>query len=292
MELPDSPTLLVVAGPTASGKTALAIQYAQALGAEIISADSRQFYIGMDIGTAKPTPAERALVPHHFVDFLSVETPYSVGQFERDVLVFLEQYFLEKKVAILVGGSGLFLRAVCEGLDTFAEVPTEIRKSVDDLYQSGGLAALQQAVQNADPAYYDEVDRQNPARLRRALEVCWATGQPFSAFRSKTKAERPFAIKKIAIEWPREALYQRIEQRVDDMMAAGLLEEVQKLYAFRHLPALRTVGYQELFDHLDEKMDLPSAVALIKQNTRNYAKRQMTWLRKEEGIHWLDGRTL
>ncbi len=284
---PDSPTLLVVAGPTASGKTAWAIQRALESGAEILSADSRQFYLGMDIGTAKPTAAERALVPHHFLDFLPVEQPYSAGQFAREVLLFLEDYFRKKNLAILVGGSGLYLKAVCEGLDEFAPVPKEVREEVGQIYAAGGLEALQHAVAEADPDYYAQVDRQNAARLRRALEVCLATGKPYSSFRSRSVAERPFCIQKVAMDWPREMLYERIDRRVDEMMAAGLLEEAALFYDKRHLPALQTVGYTELFEHFEGKTSLSEAVTLIKQHTRNYAKRQLTWLRKEQDLVWL-----
>jgi tRNA dimethylallyltransferase len=287
MPAPDSPTLLVVAGPTASGKTAWAIQRALETGAEILSADSRQFYLGMDIGTAKPTTAERALVPHHFLDFLPVEQPYSAGQFAREVLLFLEDYFRKKNLAILVGGSGLYLKAVCEGFDEFAPVSDEVREEVGQRYAAGGLEALQQAVAEADPDYYAQVDRQNAARLRRALEVCLATGKPYSSFRSRSVAERPFRIQKVAMDWPREILYERIDRRVDEMMAAGLLEEATRFHDKRHLPALQTVGYTELFDHLEGKTSLSEAVTLIKQHTRNYAKRQLTWLRKEQDLVWL-----
>ncbi len=286
IEKPTLPTLLVVAGPTASGKTAHAIRLAIETGAEIISADSRQFYLGLDIGTAKPTAEERALVPHHFVDCISVEQPYSAGDFARDVLLFLEKYFEQNPLAILVGGSGLYIKAVCEGFDDFAPVPPSVREEVDALFRSGGLSALQKAVELADPVYYRQVDRLNPARLRRALEVCIATGSTYSGHRTRSVAERPFNIRKIALELPREELYARIDRRVDDMMAAGLLAEAENFHNRRHLPALQTVGYTELFDYFEGKTDLDTAVALIKQHTRNYAKRQMTWLRKERDLIW------
>ncbi len=272
--------LLVIGGATATGKTALAIRLAQHFHTEILSADSRQFYREMSIGTAKPTPTELAQAPHHFIDSLSVTEEFSVGDFERAALDTLQRIYVEKDVAILVGGSGLFLQAVCEGLDDFPEVTTEIKKQVSDAFLQNGLEWLQSEIQSIDPAYFAVVDRQNPARLRRALEVYHASGLPYSSFLGKGKQERPFTPVYLLLDVPRPELYARIEARVDDMLAAGLEEEVRRLLPFRHVTALRTVGYEEFFDYFDGKCTYGEAVDKIKQHSRNYAKRQATWFRK------------
>jgi tRNA dimethylallyltransferase len=277
----SKPLLVVLGGPTASGKTTLAIELARELDTEIVSADSRQFYREMSIGTAKPSAGERSLVPHHLVDFLSVTQTYTAGDFERDALQCLQSLFARKPVALLTGGSGLYLRAVYVGMDDFPEVPEELRLRWEQTLASEGLEPLQRALQQLDPEYYQTVDRQNPARLIRALAVCEASGKPYSSFRRQTPEPRPFQHRLLALEWPREELYRRIEQRVDDMMRHGLLEEARSLYPLRHYPALRTVGYQELFEHFEARCSLEEAVEKIKQHTRNYAKRQMTWFRRQ-----------
>lgn len=272
--------LIVIGGPTASGKTAFAIRAALYWDTEILSADSRQFYREMRIGTAKPSATELAQVKHHFIDHLSIHDAYSVGDFERDALQALEQIFRARQVAVLAGGSGLYVRALCEGMDAFPPVPAEILAEVERLYAAGGIAALQDALRQADPTYFAQVDARNPARLIRALSVCWASGEPFSAFRKGAPASRPFKPIYVQLDWPREILYERIDQRVDDMMAQGLEAEARQLYPWRHLPALQTVGYQELFEHFDGLISLEQAVTRIKQHTRNYAKRQLTWMRR------------
>ncbi len=278
--------LIVLAGPTASGKTATAIKLAKALDAEIISADSRQFYKELSIGTAAPTADELAQVKHHFVHNMSIEDKYDVADYERDVLDFLKQYFKTKNIAIMTGGSGLFIDAVCNGLDAIPDVTDEIRMKVQKMYEEGGIEALQSEVEKVDPEYFQIVDKQNPRRLQRALEVFYQTGKPYSTFRQKNVAERDFDIIKLAILWDRDKLIERINMRVDMMMEQGLLDEVKSMYPKRHLNSLNTVGYKELFDYLDGKCTLEQAVEQIKISTRQYAKRQMTWLRKNGDYKW------
>ncbi len=276
--------LIVIGGPTASGKSVFAIRTAIHFRTEIISADSRQFYREMQIGTAKPTRQELSMVKHHFIDRLSIFDPYSVGDFERDALDCLRQIFEVHDVAVMTGGSGLYIRAVCEGLDVFPEVPPSIRDEVEALWASKGIEALQAELSISDPEYYREVDLQNPARLIRALSVCRASGQPFSFYRKGGTGGRFFTPIYIQMEWPREELYRRINERVDDMMKAGLADEARGLFPHRHLQALQTVGYQELFEYFDGNCSLESAVERIRRHSRNYAKRQLTWMRRYG--HW------
>ncbi len=276
--------LIVIGGPTASGKTSVAIELAKRFKTEILSADSRQFYREMDIGTAKPNAGELAAAPHHFINTLSIEQAYSVGDFERDAIDLTSLLFKKKNVLIMTGGSGLFIRAMCEGLDQFPDVPIEIKQGLDEDLQNHGIGFLQKELQLSDPTYFKEMDTSNPHRILRALAVCRSSGQPFSSFRKKAKPARQFDPIYIFLDWERQELYNRINRRVDAMIEKGLLEEARKLYPFRHLNALQTVGYQELFDHLDGEKTLPEAIDMIKQNTRRYAKRQMTWFRKDD--HW------
>ena len=280
-------TLIVIAGPTASGKTAFAIKMAKALNTVILSADSRQFYKEMSIGTAAPTEEELNQVKHYFVHHISIEDKYDVADYERDVLQLLDDLFKTHNVVILTGGSGLFIDAVCNGIDAMPDVKPEIREKVEKLYKDEGLHGMQEAVQRLDPEYYAIVDQQNPRRLQRALEVCYQTGQPFSSFRIGNAVQRDFDIKKYAILWDRQQLIERIDKRVDMMMKQGLLEEAKALYPKRHLNALNTVGYKELFAYFDEQCTLDEAVEQIKIHTRQYAKRQMTWLRKDTSYHWI-----
>lgn len=272
--------LIIVGGPTASGKTALAIAIAQHFGTEILSADSRQFYREMSIGTAKPTPGELAAVQHHFIDSLSVTDDYSVGDFERDAMVVLETIFQKNNVAVMAGGSGLFINAVCNGLDKFPEVNEHTKKTVENGINENGLPWLQQEVSRLDPVYFAHADQFNPARLRRALEVCLASGLPYSSFLQQSKAERPFTIHYILADWPREELYERINRRVDMMISEGLEDEVKGLLPFKERPALRTVGYEEWFPYFEGQIDQHAVIDKIKQHSRNYAKRQGTWFRK------------
>ncbi len=276
--------LIVIGGPTASGKTEVAIEVAKLLKTEIISADSRQFYREMNIGTAKPTDEELDAVPHHFINNLSIETEYSAGDFERQALGVLDRLFEKNNFVVMTGGSGLFIKAVCEGLNDFPEIPEKVKKGLEEDYQRFGIGFLQNELEEEDPDYFDEVDINNPRRLFRALLVCRASGRPYSSFKSKEKTERSFVPIYISLKWDRDELYERIEERVDKMMGNGLLEEAKKLFSQKHLNALQTVGYQELFDHFEGKTTLEEAVGLIKQNSRRYAKRQITWLRK--GEHW------
>ncbi len=276
--------LIVIGGATATGKTATALAVAKHFGAEILSADSRQFYREMSIGTAKPTPDELAQVPHHFINSLSITQPYTVGDFETQALAVLDELYQKSDCALLVGGSGLFIRALCDGLDEFPEVPNEIVKEYEAKLGAEGIASLQEELKQLDPAYFQQVDLQNSHRLIRALSVCRASGQPFSSFRKNEKKQRYFKPIYVLLDMERPVLYERINHRVDLMMANGLEAEARALYPYRHLNALQTVGYQELFEYFEGKCSLPVAVENVKMNSRRYAKRQSTWFRKDS--HW------
>ena len=278
--------LIIITGPTAIGKTGLAVFIAKFLKTEIISFDSRQFYKEMKIGTAVPTDEERAEVPHHFIQNLSIHQDYTVGDFEKDALQKLEELFQKHDTVVMVGGSGMFEKAVTEGLDEFPEIDKSIREELNQEFENQGIEPLQNELQQVDPEYFEQVDINNPVRIIRALEIYRGTGKPFSSFRKKQTAPRNFNLIKIGLELPREEIYERINRRVDLMMEEGLLEEVQSLYEFKHLNSLQTVGYKELFDYLDGKTELDFAVDEIKKNTRRYAKRQLTWYRKDENIKW------
>lgn len=278
--------LIVIAGPTAVGKTAVAIRLAQALNTEIISCDSRQFYKEMNVGTAKPSAEELSLVRHHFIDNLSVADYYNVYKFENDVLELLEKLFKEYDKVIMVGGSGLYIDAVCNGIDDFPDPTKETRDFLKKKLTDEGIEGLQKILLHLDPEYYQTVDLNNPARLTRALEVCITLGDKYSKYRMHAEKKRKFDIVKVALQMPREQLVSRIETRVDTMMQAGLLEEVKALKANRNMNALNTVGYKEIFAYLDGNISLPQAVADIKTNTRRYAKRQMTWLRRDHAYTW------
>ncbi|MGV3705663.1 MAG: tRNA (adenosine(37)-N6)-dimethylallyltransferase MiaA [Arcticibacter sp.] len=283
----NSNTLIVVAGPTAIGKTDLAIKIALNYRTEVVSADSRQFYKEMSIGTAKPNEAETAAVKHHFVDSISIDQTYSAGKFETEALSTLENIFQKQPIAVLVGGSGLFVKAVTEGFDEFPDVDPVIRETLNRKLTEEGIAVLQSQLKSVDPAYASEVDLDNPQRIIRALEVCLSTGQPYSSFRAKNaRNKRHFSPIKIGLNMERPQLYDRINRRVDLMMEQGLLQEVERLLPYRNLNALNTVGYTEIFDHLDGKITLDEAVERIKQNTRRFAKRQLTWFRKDSEITW------
>ncbi|MGV3762349.1 tRNA (adenosine(37)-N6)-dimethylallyltransferase MiaA [Parapedobacter sp.] len=279
-------TLVCVVGPTAVGKTAVGIRLARHFQTAVLSADSRQFYREMTIGTAKPTEDELALVPHHFINSHHITEDYSAGDFERDALALLDGLFLHHDVVILVGGSGLFVRAVCQGMDILPKPLPGVRERLNSLYREQGLAPLKALLKQIDPEYFSEMDSQNPQRVVRALEVYESTGRPFSDFRHGLTAARPFRVVNIGLDTDRGLLYQRINSRVDAMMAAGLLKEVGALLPYRDKPPLKTVGYVELFDYLDEKCTLENAVDKIKQNTRRYAKRQLTWFRKDKTTAW------
>lgn len=279
--------LISIVGPTAIGKTKLAVEIAQQFNCEIISADSRQFYQEMSVGTAKPTENEMRGIHHHLIDFLSVDESYSVGKFEQHVLGILDQLYLNNNLAILTGGSGLYINAVHNGIDN---IPSndEIRQEVISDYKKNGLKKLQDELKNADPIHYQLMDIDNPQRLIRAVEVCRLTGKTYSSFRTKPKLTRPFNIIKIGLYEKREIIYARINRRVDQMIESGLVSEVQNLQSKKHLNALQTVGYRELFEFFEGQCSLEKAIEKIKMNTRRFAKRQMTWFKKDTEIHWFN----
>ena len=286
LSLVSENTLLVIAGPTAVGKTSLAIDVARRFGTEIISADSRQFYRELKIGTAAPDTTQLALVPHHFVGNLSLSDSYNVSQYETEVLELLNRLFQKHKLVVLTGGSGLYIRAVCDGIDMLPDAEPEIRLHLQTILKTEGLPTLRLLLQKLDPVYFQMVDVANPARIIRALEVCMSTGLPYSSFRKKNPAKRNFRIIKIGLDLPRAELHQRINARVDQMMAAGLEQEAREFYPYRHLNALNTVGYKELFDYFDGNCSQDDAVEKIKTNTRRYARRQITWFKKENDLNW------
>ena len=281
-------TLIVVVGPTAIGKTALAISLAQFFKTEIISADSRQFFKEMNIGTAKPSKEELAAAKHHFINSHSVETLFSTGDFEQQALKLIDELFSVHQVLIMVGGSGLYIDSVCKGLDELPEIDLNIREQLNQQFTEEGIISIQDQLQAVDPEYYAKVDQSNPQRMIRGLEVFLSTGKKLSSLLTTSKKERPFNILKIGLNADRAFVYERINKRVDLMMEEGLLEEVKQLKPYQHYNALKTVGYAELFDYLDGKTDLASAIAMIKQNTRRFAKRQLTWFRRDEDTVWFE----
>lgn len=283
----SSKILLAVVGPTAIGKTALGIQLAKHFDTDILSADSRQFFKEMEIGTAVPSKEELSEAHHHFIQHKSIFEPYSVGDFEKEAIKLLDDVFLKKNIAVVVGGSGLYVDAVVSGLDKFPEVDPKTREQLNWQLEEEGLESLQKELELRDPDYYKKVDLDNPHRLIRALEVCITANKPYSSFLDQPKAERSFKTLYIGIEAPRETIYERINARVDLMMDAGLLEEAKKLYPHKELNALQTVGYKELFEYIEGQCTLEAAVSEIKKNTRRFAKRQLTWLRKNEAILWV-----
>jgi tRNA dimethylallyltransferase len=281
-------TLIVIVGPTAIGKTALAITIANYLNTEIISADSRQFFKEMEIGTAKPSIEELTAAPHHFINSHSIKDFFSTGDFETLALKLLENLFAGKNQVVMVGGSGLYINAVLNGLDELPETDLNIREALNERFKNEGLESIQAELAALDPEYFAMVDQSNPQRLIRGLEFHLSVGKKLSSFLSKTKKERPFKVLKIGLNKDRAALYKQINHRVDLMMEHGLLGEVKSLVPFRDYNALKTVGYAELFDYLDGKVDLEAAVDKIKQNTRRFAKRQLTWFRRDEEIKWFE----
>lgn len=287
----NSKKLIVIGGPTASGKTTLSIELAQYFNCPILSADSRQFYREMSIGTAKPTPAELEQVQHYFINSRSIHDDYSVGDYEREALALTMELFKTHDYLILVGGSGLFIDALTIGLNEFPPISDATKAHFKSIYQKEGLAKLQALLKEVDPDYYELVDLENPVRILRALEVCKASGNTFSSFRSKTLPPRPFQCIPFALDWERSVLYDRINKRVDQMIQLGLLEEAKSLYPHRALNALQTVGYKELFEYMDNQLTLDEAIDLIKRNSRRYAKRQMTWFKRSNKYYWLDTQT-
>lgn len=286
-ELPK--TLIVIAGPTASGKTAAAITLAKHFNTVVISADSRQFYREMSIGTAKPNDEELAAAKHYFINSHSMTETFTVGDFEKECLLLLDDLFKVQDTVILAGGSGLYIKAVCEGFDELPVAGPGVRERLNLELAESGISSLQEKLKIADPDYFQQVDIHNPQRLIRALEVFETTGKPFSFYRRSTINKRPFNIIKLGLQLPRESLYQRINLRVDIMVNDGLIDEVKQLLPYRHLNALNTVGYSELFDHFDGKTDLDTAIEMIKQNTRRFAKRQITWFGRDKEINWVKG---
>lgn len=274
--------LVVIAGPTGVGKTALAVQLARHFDTKILSADSRQFYREMKIGTAKPSQKELEEAEHLFVDSLSIHDTYSIGDFEKDALQKLEELFKDHQLVFLVGGSGLYINAVLYGVDEFEEVSPATKAKIKKEYEEKGISWLQEQLQELDPDYYTTVDINNPQRLQRALEVCMESGKSYSSFLSGTKKQRAFEPIKLLINLDREILYDRINKRVDQMIADGLVGEAKELYAHKNLNALNTVGYKELFAYFDGQTNLNTAIELIKQKTRNYAKRQLTWFKNQD----------
>ena len=283
-------TLIIIVGPTAVGKTDLCVKIAKLLDTEVVSADSRQFYRELAIGTAKPTIEEMAGVKHHFINSHSIQNYYSVGDFERDCLVVLEEIFQKKDVAILTGGSGMFIKMITDGIDEMPEADLVLRQNLAQRLDNEGLDVLVYELKNLDPIYYQQVDIQNTQRVLRALEVCISSGKPFSSFRKNQKVERPFRMIKIALERPREELYARIDKRMDTMLANGLEDEAKSVIDFREHYALKTVGYREIYEHLDGEYDREEMIRLLKRNSRRYAKRQITWFKNQDEFHWFDAK--
>ena len=282
----DPKYLILVVGPTAVGKSDLCLNLAKKFQTEILSCDSRQFYREMNRGTAKPSLEELAEIPHHFINNLSISDSYDVRKYEEEALDLLGNLFQKHRVVILTGGTGLFADVVVNGMDAIPEVAPEIREEIIHEYQSKGLTWLQGAVEEVDPEFFAQVDRANPQRLMRALEIWRGTGLKFSSFRTKNKVKRPFEVIKIGLDRPREELYRRIDSRMEQMLAKGLFEEAEGLFEKRELNALQTLGYTEIFDYLEGKYDKEELIRLLKRNSRRYAKRQLTWFRRDPLIHW------
>lgn len=280
--------LIILAGPTAVGKTRFAIELAQLFSTEIISADSRQFYKEMHIGTAVPSSVELAGAPHHFIQNISITEPCNVHKYEMEAIAKIDELFEKHDVLIAVGGSGLYLNALAYGIDELPDPSEETRQFLEEVYQNDGVEGLRMLLKNYDPEFHGQVDLQNPSRIKRALEVCLTTGDKYSKLRLGTKKKRDFEIKWIGLRQDRPKLYDRINRRVDVMIAEGLIEEVKQLYPRKKLSALNTVGYREFFQWLDGDETYEWAVAKVKTNSRRYAKRQMTWFTKNEDIEWLD----
>ncbi|MCH5330045.1 MAG: tRNA (adenosine(37)-N6)-dimethylallyltransferase MiaA [Alistipes sp.] len=279
--------LIVIVGATGSGKTDVSIRLARKLGAPVISTDSRQIYRGIPIGTAQPSPEQLAAAEHHFIATHELTEEFSCGRFESEALALLEKLFLTHDDVIAAGGSGLYVKALCEGMDDLPQTDGQLRESLNEQLRKEGLPALFAQLQLLDPEYAAQVDRDNPSRVLRAVEVCLQTGKPYSSLRTGCSRKRDFEIVKLGIEMDRETLYDRINRRVDAMIDEGLEEEARKVYPLRHLNSLRTVGYREWFDHFDGLISREEAIELIKRNSRRYAKRQMTWFRRDEQIRWL-----
>ena len=278
--------LIVIVGPTAVGKTAAAISVAEKLHTEIISADSRQVFKEMNIGTAKPSPEELKRITHHFIGNKSIHENYDAGQYGRDAIALIHQLFEKRNQLVMVGGSGLYIKAALEGFDEMPEVSEGLRKKITEEYQTNGLAWLQQEVEQVDPDYFSSVDQQNPQRLMRALELVRSSGKSMNSLRVNKKVELPFQVIKIGLNIPREQLYEHIDSRMDKMIKDGLIDEAKEFYPNKNLNALQTVGYREIFDYFDGLYDYEEAVRLLKRNSRRYAKRQLTWFLRDREINW------
>ena len=281
-------TLLVLLGPTGVGKTVGSIRIAEKLSSPILSADSRQLYKGMPIGTAAPTPDQLSRVKHYFVGILSPEEYYSASRYEEEAITLIEKLHKKHPVVVMVGGSMLYIDAVCRGIDEMPTIDDELRKDLQQLYRKEGLDPIRQQLKLLDPVFYRQVDLKNPKRVIHALEVCLMTGKPYSSLRTNLRKKRPFRIVKIGFTRERQELYDRINARVYDMIDNGLIEEAQRLYPLRHLNSLNTVGYKELFDYFDGKYDLNTAIEKIKQHSRNYARKQLSWFKRDKEIHWIN----
>lgn len=282
----SSKRLLVVVGPTGSGKTDLSIRLARHYAAPILSTDSRQVYRGMPIGTAQPSDDQLQAVEHHFIASHDLKDNLNCGEYETQALERLEKLFADHDYVVAVGGSGLYVRALCEGMDDLPQADESLRAELSRRLETEGVGGLAEQLRELDPAYYEVVDRSNPARVVRALEVCLQTGRPYSEQRTGKRRRRPFEIVKIGVDLPREELYSRINRRVDQMLADGLEAEARALYPYRELNALQTVGYREFFDYFDGRTSYDEAVELIKRNSRRYAKRQLTWFRRDPEVRW------
>lgn len=288
MSAPIEPTLIILLGPTGVGKTDLSIALAQRLACPVVSADSRQIFRELPVGTAAPTAEELGKVEHWFIGNKSVEEDYNAGQYEAEVLPMITGYLASHEALLMVGGSMMYIDAVCKGFDYLPQVPQTVRQQVRNNYEAKGLEWLQSELMRLDPDYCRQVDLQNPQRLMHAVEISLVAGKPYSAFRTGTAKKRPFRILKVGLQRDRAELYERINRRVAQMMAQGLLQEAEKVYPYRHKNSLNTVGYKELFAYIDGKCTLDEAVDKIRQNSRHYAKRQLTWFRQDTEIHWFD----
>ena len=284
-------TLIVITGPTGSGKTDLALQLAGRLGCHILSADSRQIYRGLPIGTAPPTPEQLSAAPHHFIATLDLDSYYSAAQYEEDALKLLETLFKTDDYAIMCGGSMMYVDAVTRGIDLLPTISEDVRRTAYNIYEQGGIDAVREKLQEFDPDYYAIVDKCNHKRMIHAIEITLQAGQPYSSLRTGAVKPRPFKILKYPIEMPREILFERINRRVDLMIEAGLEEEALRVLPLRHLNSLNTVGYKELFAMMDGLMDRDTAIARIAKNTRVYAKKQITWLKRDPDVCWLSAAT-
>lgn len=284
----NNKTLIVITGPTGIGKSATAIDLAQRLSTEIISADSRQVYKGIPIITAAPTAKERSIVPHHLVDFLELDEYYSASLFEQQALSLLDQIFRRSDYAVVCGGSMMYVDALCNGIDELPTIPDNIRQQLMQEHADNGNDWLLRRLEQLDPVYYNQVDRQNTKRVFHAVEICLASGRPYSSLRTGTRQSRPFRIIKTALTADRQLIFDRINLRVEKMLEMGMLNEARSVYHLRHLNSLNTVGFKEMFRYIDGEWDLPTAIARMQKNTRVYAKKQMTWYQRDPLIHWID----